>query len=50
MPHIYDKAIVDDLQKSFNPDAAANPVIRVIGPEEVIGLAAQIQNDEITFP
>lgn len=50
MLYTYDKAIVDDLFKSFNPDVVAEPVVKVIGPEEVIGLAAQIQNDEIKFP
>lgn len=46
----YDKAITEDLIKSFNPDTVESPAVKVIGPEEVIGLAAQIQNDEVKFP
>lgn len=48
--YLYDNAICEDLQKSFNPDNIANPVVKVVSPEQVIGLAAQIQNDEIKFP
>lgn len=50
MLYLYDDAIVDDLKSSFNPTAVANPVVRVVTPEQVIGIAAQIQNDEISFP
>lgn len=46
----YDNAIVEDLEKSFNCTADEAPVVRVISPEQVVGLAAQIQNDEIKFP
>ena len=50
MIYVYDKAIVDDLTASFNPDNVENPVVRIIDPEGIVGLAAQIQNDEIKFP
>lgn len=50
MIYIYDNAIVQDLINSFNPDHVENPLVRVTSPEESIGLAAQIQNDEIQFP
>ena len=50
MLHLYDDAIVEDLQKSFNKVDGADPVVRVISPEQVIGLAAQIQEDQIKFP
>lgn len=50
MIYVYDKAIADDLRKSFNPTNAPNPVVRVIDPEGAIGVAAQIQNDKIQFP
>lgn len=46
----YDKAITEDLNKSFNPEVVETPAVKVIDPEGVIGLAAQIQNDEIQFP
>lgn len=48
--YLYDNAIVDDLKKSFNPQNVPNPVVKVIPPEQVIGVAAQIQNDGISFP
>lgn len=48
--YLYDTAICEDLQKSFNPHNAENPFVRVVSPEQVIGIAAQIQNDEISFP
>lgn len=50
MLYLYDNAIVDDLEKSFNPDNVPNPVVKVIGPEEISGIAAQAQNDELSFP
>lgn len=50
MLYLYDRAIVKDLKESFNPENVENPVVKVIDPEGVIGLAAQIQNDEIEFP
>lgn len=50
MLYLYDNAIVDDLIRSFNPDNIDNPVVKVISPEHIVGIAAQIQNDEIAFP
>lgn len=50
MLYVYDNAFVDDLKKSFNPANVPNPVVKVISPEEVIGLAAQMQSDNIRFP
>ena len=50
MVYLYDRAIVDDLIKSFNPGEVDEPVVRVISPEQMVGLAAQIQNDNIKFP
>lgn len=50
MVYLYDKAICKDLEQSFNPENVENPVVKVIDPEGSIGLAAQIQNDEIKFP
>lgn len=48
--YLYDNAIVEDLKESFNPEHVPNPVVKVVSPEQVIGIAAQIQNDEISFP
>lgn len=50
MIYLYDNAIVNDLKKSFNPNNVPNPVVSVIGPEESIGIAAQIQDDKLSFP
>lgn len=50
MIYLYDQAICKDLIKSFNPNNAVNPVVRVADPEESVDLAAQIDNDEVKFP
>lgn len=50
MLYLYDNAIVDDLMCSFNPNHVENPVVKVISPEQIIGLAAQIQDDSVSFP
>ena len=49
MIYLYDNALVEDLQKSFNPDVS-HPVVRIISPDQILGLAAQIQDDQISFP
>ena len=50
MLYLYDNAIVEDLEKSFNPDHTDNPVVRVVSPEQIIGIAAQIKEDTISLP
>lgn len=51
MLYLYDNAVCEDLTKSFNPVAdGQKPVVKVVGPEQIIGLAAQIQEDKIGFP
>lgn len=50
MLYVYDNAIVDDLTKSFNPNAVADPVVKVISPEHAVEVAAQIQEDKLSFP
>lgn len=50
MLYLYDKAICDDLRRSFNPDAVPDPAVRVIDPEGIIDVAAQLQEDRIKFP
>ncbi len=49
MLYLYDNALVEDLDKSFNKNVS-QPVVRVISPEQIIGVVAQIKEDEITFP
>ncbi|MCM1226178.1 MAG: hypothetical protein NC320_01975 [Clostridium sp.] len=48
--YLYDNAVCEDLRNSFNPEHVDDPVVKVAAPEQVIGLAAQIHNDEIKFP
>lgn len=50
MLYLYDNAIVDDLKRSFNPDNVPNPVVAIVGPDHIVEIAAQLQDDEITLP
>ena len=50
MIYLYDNAIADDLKASFNPDNVPNPVVKFVSAEQIIGIAAQKQNDNIQFP
>lgn len=50
MLYLYDKAICDDLRRSFNPRNVPDPAVRVIDPEGIIDVAAQLQEDRIKFP
>lgn len=50
MIYLYDNAIVDDLIKSFNPNVVENPVVKVIAPEHIHSIAAQVQEDKLSFP
>lgn len=50
MIYLYDNAITQDLRDSFDTRMSGTPAVRVIDPEESIGLAAQLQNDQIQFP
>lgn len=51
MLYLYDNAICEDLQRSFNPDNVPDPVVRVIDPEHAVAIAAQIQQGEkLSFP
>ena len=48
MIYLYDNALVHDLEQVL--DTEGDSVVKVIAPEQIIGLAAQIQNDEIQLP
>lgn len=50
MVWLYDNSVCEDLQSCFVMPDGAEPVVRVIDPEHIVGLAAQIQNDEISLP
>ena len=47
MMYLYDNSIVHDMEQSL---AGGDSVVKVIAPEQIVGLAAQIQNDEIHLP
>lgn len=47
---LYDNAIVDDLRTSFNSDLTGSPVVSVVPPEDIVGIAAQVQEDRLKFP
>lgn len=46
---LYDESIADDLRKSFNI-SVIHPYVKVIDPDVNLSIAAQIQNDNISFP
>ena len=50
MIHIYDTAICEDLQNSFDKDEYGNTVVSVVPPDDVLTIAAQVQDDKIHFP
>lgn len=47
---LYDQALVNDIETTVNMPDSADPVVKVIDPEHIIGLAAQIQEDKIHLP
>ena len=47
---LYDKAICDDLSKSFNATEQGLPVVKVIGHEQIIPFIAQAKEDRAHFP
>ena len=49
MLYLYDNAICEDLQHSFT-DEYGDAVVKVVAPEDVVNLAAQIKSDDISFP
>lgn len=50
MLYLYDNAIVEDLQSAFNEDEQGRPVVAVVPPEEIVNIAAQVQEDHLRFP
>lgn len=47
---LYDDAIVEDLRSCFQPDENGKPVVCVVPPENVLSIAAQVQDDNLHFP
>lgn len=50
MIYLYDNALVSDLQSSFNSIEVPGTTVTVVGPEDAIGVAAQLHDDSIKFP
>lgn len=46
----YDNVIVDDLEKSFATEPGQDTVVSIVPPDDVVSLAAQLQDDKIRFP
>lgn len=50
MIYLYENRIIDDLRDSFDVDACQRPVVSVVPPDDIISIAAQVQDDLISFP
>ena len=48
MLYLYDEAIVKDLERSFDPSSGV--VVKAVAQEDIISVAAQIKNDEMSLP
>ena len=46
---LYDESIAEDLRRSFNT-AVIQPYVKVIDPDVNLSIAAQLQDDNISFP
>lgn len=47
---LYDNAICEDLRSSFAMDEFNKPVVAVVPPENILSIAAQVQEDKVRFP
>ena len=50
MIYVYDDAICEDLRNSFAKDSYGNCVVSVVPPDDIISIAAQVQEDKIHYP
>jgi len=50
MLYLYDNAIAADLQSAIDPHGGMNDHVKVMEPDGVIGLMAQLEEDKISFP
>lgn len=50
MIYLYDKAIAEDLRKSFNPNNIDQPLVQVVDPEGTVDLVAAMKEDKVTYP
>lgn len=47
---VYDNAIVDDLKRCFTPNDGGEPAVCVVPPDDIVSIAAQVQDDNLHFP
>lgn len=47
---LYDEAIRNDLERSFNLDNIGSPIVRVMDPEQGLEAIAQAEGDNLRFP
>lgn len=50
MIYLYDNALAEDLERSFNTDNIGSPCVRVIDPEQGLQVLAQKEGDNLSFP
>jgi len=51
MQHLYDNAVVEDLQRDFiTADGKLSVAVRMVDENQMMGVIAQIQSDEVEFP
>lgn len=50
MLYLYDDALAKDLSDCIDPSSGMSSQVKVIGPEGVLPIIAQIQEDKISFP
>ena len=50
MLYCYDNALADDLRKCIDSSSGANTIIKVMEPDGILPLVAQMQEDRIEFP
>lgn len=50
MLYVYDNAIAEDLARSIDPKSEVNDIVRVMGPEGILPLIAEMKEDHIKFP
>lgn len=50
MLHYYDNAVAADLAKALDPSSEVNKIVKVMEPDGIIPLIAQMKEDQIDFP
>lgn len=50
MLYLYDRAICQDLSRSFDPDMMGTSAVKVVDPEASVDVVSQIRNDDFPLP